>query len=378
MRVTCPKCQLRGSVDAELLTKKARITCAQCATIFDAIVSDGAVKTIPTPSPSYRLPRQISQPHKDANIMHIMPDSEDTSPNPQSSLDEAQGYNEASILELEPLPTTTDNVIEPFATDGSKQPTSTGFACLQEDILALPPVADAAALPVASDKKSVAFAGGARSSLSNFDRYDFGVQLLQVRPVWLLLSGLVFVSFIIFCSWFIRTDGEASGISSDVSTMNHSTNQSVATETLPSSIAESDADTSATQQSSLVTTGTETKDAPPVAETVEQAGTTTPTVEAVISAPVAVSNQPDGNDGGKFTVQVGSYNERAQADERVAGLQSSGFEARVVAAELPNRGTWYRVQIGRFASRDEATRYGAQLRARGVADNMIVTEMQAK
>jgi hypothetical protein len=57
-------------------------------------------------------------------------------------------------------------------------------------------------------------------------------------------------------------------------------------------------------------------------------------------------------------------------------LKSAGFEARSVEVEIPKRGTWYRVQSGRFVSRDEAERYGRQLRDRGVVSSFITTDVQ--
>jgi cell division protein FtsN len=81
---------------------------------------------------------------------------------------------------------------------------------------------------------------------------------------------------------------------------------------------------------------------------------------------------------GNFTVQVGSYNNSAQADERAGRLRSSGVEARVVRAEIPRRGTWYRVQTGRFASREEAARFASELKGRGAADSFLVTEFQGQ
>jgi cell division septation protein DedD len=76
---------------------------------------------------------------------------------------------------------------------------------------------------------------------------------------------------------------------------------------------------------------------------------------------------------GKFTVQVGSYPDEAQARERVNRLKAAGFDGRAVAAQIPNRGTWYRVQAGRFAGRDEAALYGSQMRSKGVAESALVT-----
>jgi cell division protein FtsN len=77
---------------------------------------------------------------------------------------------------------------------------------------------------------------------------------------------------------------------------------------------------------------------------------------------------------GSLTVQVGSYNVIEQANERVARLQAAGFSARVATIELPKRGTWYRVQAGRFSNREEAARYGNELKSKGAADSFIIAD----
>lgn len=76
---------------------------------------------------------------------------------------------------------------------------------------------------------------------------------------------------------------------------------------------------------------------------------------------------------GNLTLQVASYNDQSQANDRVARLKSAGVDASVVRAEIPGKGTWYRVQIGRFASREDAGSFGSQLRSRGVVQDFIVT-----
>ena len=48
-------------------------------------------------------------------------------------------------------------------------------------------------------------------------------------------------------------------------------------------------------------------------------------------------------------------------------------EARVVKAEIPGKGTWYRVQIGGFKSREEATNYANQLKGKGALQDYIIT-----
>ncbi|HEY9284606.1 MAG TPA: hypothetical protein VIP46_14215, partial [Pyrinomonadaceae bacterium] len=40
------------------------------------------------------------------------------------------------------------------------------------------------------------------AAAQSFDGYGLGVRLLRVSPLWLLVSGLSFISFVIFCNWF--------------------------------------------------------------------------------------------------------------------------------------------------------------------------------
>lgn len=76
---------------------------------------------------------------------------------------------------------------------------------------------------------------------------------------------------------------------------------------------------------------------------------------------------------GGITLQVGSFNDRAQADDRVSRLKTAGVDARIVSANIPGRGTWHRVQVGRFVSREQAAGYASQLRGRGLVQDFLVT-----
>ncbi len=87
----------------------------------------------------------------------------------------------------------------------------------------------------------------------------------------------------------------------------------------------------------------------------------------------AAPNVPAAPNKGNLTVQVGSFNDQAQADERAASLKSKGVDARVVRADIAGKGTWYRVQVGGFASREEAMSYGSQIKSKGLAQDFIVT-----
>jgi cell division protein FtsN len=112
---------------------------------------------------------------------------------------------------------------------------------------------------------------------------------------------------------------------------------------------------------------------PPATIAAPNATATAPAI-ATAPAPPAVADQGTGS----FTVQVGSYNNAAQADERVSRLRSSGVEAQVVRAEIPRRGTWYRVQAGRFANHTEAARYATELKGKGATDDFVITSVQSQ
>jgi len=62
---------------------------------------------------------------------------------------------------------------------------------------------------------------------------------------------------------------------------------------------------------------------------------------------------PDGN----FTLQLSAFQDRAEADRFAANLRDKGYAPFIVEATIPAKGTWYRVRMGRFPTRDAAGRY---------------------
>ena len=65
-----------------------------------------------------------------------------------------------------------------------------------------------------------------------------------------------------------------------------------------------------------------------------------------------------------YTIQVASSPRRPDAERVARKLSARG--ARVVAADVPGKGRWYRVQIGEYPSRDAAARQLASLSRVGV------------
>lgn len=76
---------------------------------------------------------------------------------------------------------------------------------------------------------------------------------------------------------------------------------------------------------------------------------------------------------GNFTVQVGSFQKKASADQLLSKLKGLGPDARIVSSVIPGKRIWYRVQIGRFLDRQSTQRWGEQLQSQGIIQQFIVT-----
>jgi len=59
-------------------------------------------------------------------------------------------------------------------------------------------------------------------------------------------------------------------------------------------------------------------------------------------------------DGQRYMIQVGSYQDKAKAEEMSSRLKALGYAPRLIPMELPGKGKWYRLTIGGFASHDKA------------------------
>lgn len=67
-----------------------------------------------------------------------------------------------------------------------------------------------------------------------------------------------------------------------------------------------------------------------------------------------------------FTVQVGSFRDRASADDQAKKIIGQGVGTQVVLVSVEGR-TWYRVQVGRFDTRADAeAHYQKKLRPKGI------------
>lgn len=90
-------------------------------------------------------------------------------------------------------------------------------------------------------------------------------------------------------------------------------------------------------------------------------------------AQVAMAEEPIGPtraDGklprGGYTLNIASFRDKGNADQLRKELEQKGYEAFVETAHIPQKGTWYRVAVGHFPSREEALAFAKGLQEEGI------------
>ena len=72
-----------------------------------------------------------------------------------------------------------------------------------------------------------------------------------------------------------------------------------------------------------------------------------------------------------YYVQAGSFQNPADADNQKARLAMLGFESSVEPANLPDKGTWYRVRLGPYTKLEELNQVRQTLAQNGVPASLV-------
>ena len=72
-----------------------------------------------------------------------------------------------------------------------------------------------------------------------------------------------------------------------------------------------------------------------------------------------------------YFIQAGSFQNPADADNQKARLAILGFESSVEPANLPDKGTWYRVRMGPYQKLDEINRIRQSLAQAGIEASLV-------
>jgi cell division septation protein DedD len=85
--------------------------------------------------------------------------------------------------------------------------------------------------------------------------------------------------------------------------------------------------------------------------------TPTPTKKSTQSAAM-----PRIDPNGRYTVQIGAFQNQTEANKLVNSLKSSGYPAFIKQLQTPDKKNWYRVRVGTFSTRPDAVVYGEKLK----------------
>ncbi len=76
----------------------------------------------------------------------------------------------------------------------------------------------------------------------------------------------------------------------------------------------------------------------------------------------------------RYTIQVGSYPEKAMADDDARNMKKRGYAAFVVATDIPDKGKWFRVRIGSFSNKQSAEKLAKELKSKEDIEGFITAE----
>jgi len=91
--------------------------------------------------------------------------------------------------------------------------------------------------------------------------------------------------------------------------------------------------------------------------------------------PAADTNQTQAPDGKYYTLQIASFPNKDKAEDFIHGFKA--FDKRkpfVTTHEVPGKGTWYRVKIGKFASKEQALAYQSIFEAKAKLSTILALE----
>ncbi len=96
--------------------------------------------------------------------------------------------------------------------------------------------------------------------------------------------------------------------------------------------------------------------------------------EPAKSGPGSSPAQPKPHTGETYWLQAGAFGDEKDAENLKAKIAFTGLEASVKSAEIPNKGTLYRVRLGPYQSLEDANRIKTALSQNGVGATIIRTD----
>jgi DedD protein len=93
-------------------------------------------------------------------------------------------------------------------------------------------------------------------------------------------------------------------------------------------------------------------------------GAASATPAAAKPSAAAADSKPDAKNKGKYTLQLSSFQDRAEADAFAAKVSAAGYKPYVIQSDVPDRGTFFRVRLGAYGSHEDAIAAKADFEAK--------------
>ncbi|MGH9768654.1 MAG: SPOR domain-containing protein [Blastocatellia bacterium] len=398
MKVICPKCQFENQADS------SRVVCARCATIVEVKMDQGTGFDSNGKRQTARLPfassnsSNNSQPlgsqplgsqpfgqNKDVYATRIGDDFDDVLDVPIQAqanysttveaapmfedVFTAQSQDQTSVYDFGSYDKPSTNPIESFRTNSTRQRETADYTePSEQEFMGWPVLPENSA-----DEEEVV--GSGRGAL--FARIGLIVGVFGV---------LCFLAYYFLGDFIAKRRGQDNTAPPAIAQNgNQSTNPGASNPSPPQTAAQSNPINTESSGAPVVTPkpsdpvsakdpnakdGQKPVVVPPVpAGDVGRIGT----ADKPKPAPTLPPSVPSAPNKGNLTIQVGSFKDQGEADARASRLRSVvGGDIRVVKADIPGRGIYFRLQVGGFASREAAANYGNQLRAKNVISDFIV------
>ena len=114
-------------------------------------------------------------------------------------------------------------------------------------------------------------------------------------------------------------------------------------------------------------------EASPIVTRPRDALTKAATEAAKIDSPSAAREAASPGHEGGYQLQVSSFHTPSEAQAFADQLRARGHKAYVLEANVPGRGTWYRVRVGPFPTQHAAAEYRADFEEKEHVVPFIVT-----
>ena len=81
--------------------------------------------------------------------------------------------------------------------------------------------------------------------------------------------------------------------------------------------------------------------------------------------------KPEGESKARYTLQLSSFQDRAEAEAFLSSVKAQGFTAQITQADVEGKGTFYRVRTGTYRSMEAATAAKGELEKSGKAASIM-------